>query len=278
MPSETDVIGALKRTFSSETFCWLIKPRLNYGGGKSEPDAIFVNLNRNEGFSALKITGFEIKCSRPDWLEELRRPWKSSPTRESCDFWYAVASGPDVIKPEDLPEEWGLLALQNDGSLKTVRTAPRLQPVLMNRDLAMRIIYSALLDNVDQPSSFWKGFCEGVASLSQIRVSPAVTGQQLQAVLNYLIDRKEFQFIATLEEIQARVTKLHEVVSECVQKLPEFKDWETGKRNPAHVEKLVREMVDRNPQVAEYLRQHPADLDRVLRNWSRQFVIGNDLL
>lgn len=70
------------------------------------------------------LHGHEVKVSRSDWLSELRKPEKWLPFSEVVDYWWVVAP-PNVMKLEELPENWGLMVLGNTG-LRAKRSAPRL--------------------------------------------------------------------------------------------------------------------------------------------------------
>jgi hypothetical protein len=68
------------------------------------------------------LIGIEIKASRSDWLRELRKgPEKRAALEAVCGELFVVA-WVGVVKPEELPEGWGLL--ERRGSvLSTVRAA-----------------------------------------------------------------------------------------------------------------------------------------------------------
>ncbi|WP_237185509.1 hypothetical protein [Rothia nasimurium] len=57
------------------------------------------------------VHGFEIKVSRADWLTEHRTAGeKSEAWRSYCNYWWIVVPEQGIVKPEELPEGWGLLA------------------------------------------------------------------------------------------------------------------------------------------------------------------------
>ncbi len=57
------------------------------------------------------VHGFEIKVSRADWLTEHRTAGeKSEAWRSYCNYWWMVVPEQGIVKPEELPEGWGLLA------------------------------------------------------------------------------------------------------------------------------------------------------------------------
>lgn len=56
------------------------------------------------------LHGFEIKISRSDWLREHKTDGaKSLAWRSRLNFWWLVVPDKKIIKPEELPDEWGLL-------------------------------------------------------------------------------------------------------------------------------------------------------------------------
>jgi len=76
--------------------------------------------------SGLAVHGHEVKVSRSDWLSELKAPWKSLPFREIIDYWWIVAPSTVIVRPEELPPEYGLMVLDGNGFLRAQVTAPRL--------------------------------------------------------------------------------------------------------------------------------------------------------
>ena len=85
--------------------------------------------------SGLDLHGFEVKCSRSDWLTELRDPSKAEEFKQFMDRWWLVVSDRAFVKPGELPEDWGLLALDKRGSLRTATFAPRLTPAPMPKKM-----------------------------------------------------------------------------------------------------------------------------------------------
>jgi len=70
----------------------------------------------------------ECKVSRADYLCDHNKPWRVNPkTGVGCERFYMVAAG--LVKPEELPDGWGLLEYQKRGvvmtkpSAKDMRTA-----------------------------------------------------------------------------------------------------------------------------------------------------------
>jgi hypothetical protein len=89
------------------------------------------------------ITGFEIKVSRSDWLNEIRNPNKSERFMRYCDFWYLLISNKSMVEPGELPPTWGMMAPAN-GRLKVIVPALRLTAEPTSRALLMAIARRAM--------------------------------------------------------------------------------------------------------------------------------------
>lgn len=79
------------------------------------------------------IHGFEVKVSRSDWLRELADPTKAEAFRPYVDRWWLVVADAAIVRPGELPDGWGLMALGR--ALYVVRRAPRLVPAPMPREM-----------------------------------------------------------------------------------------------------------------------------------------------
>lgn len=71
----------------------------------------------------LEIIGIEVKASRSDWMRELKEPAKADAIASHCDRWYVAVTNPDIIKPGELPSNWGLIVPRGE-ALKIVTEAP----------------------------------------------------------------------------------------------------------------------------------------------------------
>lgn len=77
-----------------------------------------------------ELHGIEIKVSRSDWLNEVKNPHKNDSVKSYCDRWWLVIADENMVKPGELPEDWGMMAYQGAGrKLKVVKKAPKLEPV-----------------------------------------------------------------------------------------------------------------------------------------------------
>lgn len=82
------------------------------------------------------VHGFEVKVSRADWLTEYRTDGKKSePWRRYCDYWWLVVPGPKIIKLEELPDGWGLLAGE-----KQLRTVVKPARSFITKPLDMKLL------------------------------------------------------------------------------------------------------------------------------------------
>lgn len=59
--------------------------------------------------SGLPLHGHEIKCSRSDWLRELKDPAKAEEFRPYMTYWWLVVPDAKIVRPGELPDGWGLL-------------------------------------------------------------------------------------------------------------------------------------------------------------------------
>ncbi|WP_422928637.1 hypothetical protein [Singulisphaera sp. PoT] len=131
---------ALRQRYSLPEFAMLEEVGDGTGGHKSRSaDAIAMCCYPSRG---LELTGFEIKVSRSDWLRELADPSKAEAVCRYCDRWYIVAGSPDLVKAEELPATWGLLA-PKAGKLAIIRQAPKLQPIEWPRHFIASILRTA---------------------------------------------------------------------------------------------------------------------------------------
>lgn len=74
-------------------------------------DAISMSLWPSRG---LELHAFEVKCSRSDWLRELKNPAKAEAAAHLCDRFWLVLSDEAILAPGELPPEWGLLVARGE--------------------------------------------------------------------------------------------------------------------------------------------------------------------
>ena len=122
-----ELLELLAKQYNPPTHAFI--PEFRCGTGYSRDtraDAIAMGLWPSAK-NGMEITGFELKISRSDWLRELKNPDKASPVKQFCDRWYLVVSDLKVITyADELPKGWGLMYAEN-GEIKTMIEAPKLQ-------------------------------------------------------------------------------------------------------------------------------------------------------
>jgi hypothetical protein len=102
-------------------------------------DALAMNTWPSRG---LAVHGIEIKVSRSDFLNELRRPAKAETIARYCDYWW-VAAPEDIVKPGEVPEAWGHLAPFGD-SLGVVKLgAKNPEPKALDRLFVASVLRNA---------------------------------------------------------------------------------------------------------------------------------------
>lgn len=104
-------------------------------------DAVVCGLWPSAG---LEIEGFEIKSKRGDWLNEMKRPSKSSAVYVYCHRWWLVAEK-GVAKLDEIPVSWGFLELVN-GRFYKRKTAPLLKSKMMTREFIASLLRRATED------------------------------------------------------------------------------------------------------------------------------------
>lgn len=87
-------------------------------------DAVIVGNWPSVGY---EIQGFEIKVSRSDWLNEVKKPGKCDAVKKYCNKWWLLIARESMVKEGELPEDWGMMVAHSAG-LRIVKEAPELEP------------------------------------------------------------------------------------------------------------------------------------------------------
>lgn len=115
-----------------------VQSGLGYRNGARVAD--FVAADRHSKTMALH--GHEVKVSRADWRNELKDPTKADAIKRYMDYWWLVVPDASIIKPGELPGDWGLMVLAN-GKLRAKKTAPRLNPEPAPLDFTIALMTGA---------------------------------------------------------------------------------------------------------------------------------------
>ncbi len=120
--NETLLFHALKKRYPEEQYALLAQVRNGTGFSRvtRTADAIAMGLWPSRG---LHMHGFEFKCSRADWLNELKQPEKAEEIGKFCHFWWIVVSSKEFVRVDEVPPNWGLLVNTGRG-LRAEKAAP----------------------------------------------------------------------------------------------------------------------------------------------------------
>lgn len=128
--TEAQVLDLLRRRHvragngGSGEFAFMTHVRNGAGFNSSRTfDAVVVSLWPSRG---LELHAFEVKCSRSDWLRELKEPAKADAAAKLVDRFSLVVADGDIVKPGELPPTWGLLVVKGTKRLECVVAAPLL--------------------------------------------------------------------------------------------------------------------------------------------------------
>lgn len=144
----TELRAALETRHAPPAWAFMqeVRDSTGFAGAGRSADAVAMSLWPSRG---LAIHGFEIKCSRSDWLKELRDPRKARAIQRFCDYWWVVAGRDDLVDPAELPDTWGLMA-PSGTRLKTIKAAPKLEPDPLDRGFVASLIRRAYEHTVDR--------------------------------------------------------------------------------------------------------------------------------
>lgn len=161
-----------------------IRRRCGEDNGNGPAHAFITHVRNDAGFNAtrtidamsmslwpsrgLRLTAYEVKCSRSDWLAELKNPAKAEAFAPYVDHFYLVVADAKMVQPGELPETWGLLAPHGKG-LKVVTPAPLLpDPKPIDRGMLAALLRQAGVQANVAPEEVReaerRGFAEGVES------------------------------------------------------------------------------------------------------------------
>lgn len=131
---------------------WALIPHVRNGagwggetgyGGLRTCDALALSMYAGKGYA---LIGHEIKCSRSDWLRELKDPAKADAFRRYCERWWLVATE-GVAQVDEIPDGWGLLVVTN-GMARQRKPAPKLKAEPIPRGLVVAMTRAAIRGGV----------------------------------------------------------------------------------------------------------------------------------
>jgi hypothetical protein len=125
--TEADVTDALQRRYGAvwgngQRYACAAQVRSRAGfDARRTADFVAMDLWPSKG---LLLHGHEIKVSRSDWLRELKEPENAAEFIPYMNCWWVVASDRRIVRPGELPDEWGLMVMRGT-DLAVVRGAPK---------------------------------------------------------------------------------------------------------------------------------------------------------
>lgn len=158
------------------------------GGGLSgRADAAAFNCWPSNGLHRL---AFEIKQSRGDFMRELERPAKRQWVEANFhQTWFVVPYR--LVKPEEVPESWGLLMVTKEGTaLRKAKQAMHRDPAPMPEGLALSAI-RALGDQL------------GAERNRRYKIDgEAITVDQLQQMVSRMLDAQHEALVAQTVRVE----------------------------------------------------------------------------
>ena len=143
MSTERDMLNLLGKRYSgismndSARYAYAEHVRSSTSWSRRTADFIAMDMWPSQG---LHLHGHEVKVSRSDWLTELRDPSKAEEFKQYMDRWWLVIADRAMVKPGELPDGWGLMALGQGGALRMVRDAPILTPAPMPKKMLASLL------------------------------------------------------------------------------------------------------------------------------------------
>ena len=125
--TEADVVDALERRYSTvhgngRRYATAYGVRSHAGfDARRTADFIAMDMWPSGG---LQLHGHEVKVSRSDWLRELKDPSKAAEFIPYMNRWWIVVSDRRIVRPGELPDDWGLMALRG-ADLAVEKAAPK---------------------------------------------------------------------------------------------------------------------------------------------------------
>jgi hypothetical protein len=152
-----EVIAKLERKYAPPSWGFFTEVKSSVGFGERRADGIAVAMWRSLG---LEIHGFEVKCSRSDWLAELKDAGKSDEIFKYCNRWWIVLGDASIVRDGELPPTWGLQVPDGRG-LKIRVKAPKLAPVPLTVHFIAEILRRHF-DSMKRPEQLQQEYQRGL--------------------------------------------------------------------------------------------------------------------
>ncbi len=120
-----------------------------HSGGPRYADMVAMALWPSLG---LEIIGFEVKTTRTDWLKEISDEKKAVAVQQYCDRWMLVVPHKNhekTVRNGELPATWGMLTVDEDGTVREIVAAPKLDAQPITRAFLASLMRNACTSNPD---------------------------------------------------------------------------------------------------------------------------------
>lgn len=168
--TEGEMLGLLRQRYTEkagngDAWAFIEKVRDDAGfDARRTVDAMAMSLWPSRG---LRLHGFEVKCSRNDWLRELKDPSKSESFMRYLDRWWLVAADATIVADGELPETWGMLVASGNRLVCKVE-APQLDPQPIPRGMLASLLRSACRVAAATPADIVRAHDEARASSERL--------------------------------------------------------------------------------------------------------------
>ena len=236
--SAHEVIVALEKKYCAPSWAFFTEVKSSVGFGNRRADGIAVAMWRSLG---LEIHGFEVKCSRPDWLNELKDGGKSDGIFRYCNRWWIVAADDSIVRDGELPPTWGL-QIPNGRGIRVVAKAPKLTPDPLNVWFVAEI-FRRSFDSQKQPEALALEFQRG-RELGKTEATPYDLKYKIEQAEKLKERVKEFEEVAGIKIDHWRPAKeVGEAVKMVLEHGPEKIKQQLGDAREK-VQRLLKEFDD----------------------------------
>lgn len=136
-----NTLDILLKKFPATEYALMSEVRDAAGFGASRSaDFLAMGLWPSRG---LDMIGIERKSFRNDWIKELKTPAKAENIYQYCDRWYLLTDNEKVAKIEEIPVNWGWMHINEDGKLKVIKEAEKLNPIPISKSFLACILKRA---------------------------------------------------------------------------------------------------------------------------------------
>ena len=193
----SEIVAAMRKRYTQPE--WAIFFEVANGTGSNirrYADAVAMNMFPSRG---LEIAGFEFKVSRSDLKKELTTPEKAEAISQYCDLWYLVTPKGLTNESDQIPSNWGLLEVSEDGSMRQKVKPTKNENVKPVTRMFMASLLRGALKEVDA------AFNAAVREAAEERIAAA------KKSYDNSLEREKENFKANNHRRMASIAKMEEV-------------------------------------------------------------------